>query len=225
MKAYFVTSTGTDIGKTFVASGILRAARKAGRQANAIKPIMSGYNPSFPETSDAGRLLIAMNRPVTADSVAAISPWRYLAPVSPDMAAAMEGRTISLPQVLTFCEAAAASARDMMLIDGVGGVMVPLDRWHTVRDWIAGLHIPALLVAGSYLGSISHILTAAEALNTRGIVIAGVVISESDTSPVRPEDIAAAVTKFLPRTPIHIIHRLMNELAFEKLAWLLDSEK
>jgi dethiobiotin synthetase len=222
MKAYFVTSTGTDIGKTFVASGILRAARQAGRQANAIKPIMSGYNPNHPQNSDAGRLLSAMDRRVNADTVAAISPWRYLAPVSPDLAAAMEGRVISLPQVLTFCEAAAASARDMMLIEGVGGVMVPLDRWHTVRDWIAGLHIPALLVAGSYLGAISHILTAAEALNTRGIVIAAVVISESDTSPVRPEDIAAAVTKFLPRTPIHIVHRMMNESAFEKLAWLLD---
>lgn len=222
MKAFFVTSTGTDIGKTFVASGIIRAARKAGRQANAIKPIMSGYNPSHPENSDAGKLLIAMDKRVTADSIAAISPWRYQAPVSPDLAAAMEGRTISVPQVLTFCEAAASSARDMMLIEGVGGVMVPLDRWHTVRDWIAGLHIPALLVAGSYLGAISHILTAAEALNTRGIVIAAVVISESDISPVRPEDIAAAVTKFLPRTPIHIVHRMMNDLAFEKLAWLLD---
>jgi dethiobiotin synthetase len=222
MKSFFVTSTGTDIGKTYVASGIIRAARKAGRQANAIKPIMSGYNPAHPENSDAGKLLIAMDKKVTADSVAAIAPWRYLAPVSPDLAAAMEGRVISLPQVLTFCEAASGSAPDMMLIEGVGGVMVPLDRWHTVRDWIAGLHIPALLVAGSYLGAISHILTAAEALTTRGIVIAAVVISESDISPVRPEDIAAAVTKFLPRTPIHIIHRLMNDLAFEKLAWQLD---
>lgn len=222
MKAFFVTSTGTDVGKTYVASGIIRAARKAGRQASAIKPIMSGYDANRPENSDAGRLLTAMEKPVTPNSVAAISPWRYQAPVSPDMAAAMEGRIISMPQVITFCEAAAASAPDIMLVEGVGGVMVPLDRWHTVRDWIAGMHMPALLVAGSYLGAISHILTAAEALNTRGIVIAGVIISESDISPVRPEDIASTITKFLPRTPIHIIHRLMNDLAFEKLAWLLD---
>jgi dethiobiotin synthetase len=145
-----------------------------------------------------------------------------MAPVSPDLAAAMEGRVISVPQVLTFCEAAAASAPGMMLIEGVGGVMVPLDKWHTVRDWIAGLHIPAVLVAGSYLGAISHILTAAEALTTRGILIAAVVISESDTSPVRPEDIAAAITKFLPRIPVHIIHRMVNELEFEKLVWSLE---
>jgi dethiobiotin synthetase len=222
MKAYFVTGTGTDIGKTYVAAGIIRAARKAGRQANAIKPIISGYDYNRPETSDAGKLLIAMEKRVTPQSVAAIAPWRYQAPVSPDMAAAMEGRSINLPQVITFCEAAVMSAPDIMLVEGVGGVMVPLDRWHTVRDWIAGMHMPALLVAGSYLGAISHILTAAEALTTRGIVIAAVVISESDISPVRPEDIATTITRFLPRTPIHVIHRLMNELAFEKLAWLLD---
>lgn len=222
MKAFFVTGTGTEVGKTFVASGIIRSARKAGRQAIAIKPIISGFDPLRPEESDAGRLLAAMEMKLTPQTIAAISPWRYQAAVSPDMAAAMEGRAINLPQVITFCEAAIKQAPDMILVEGVGGVMVPLDRWHTVRDWIAGLHIPALLVAGSYLGAISHILTAAEALNTRGIMIAGVVISESDVSPVRPEDVAATITKFLPRIPIHIIHRLMNDLAFEKLAWLLE---
>jgi dethiobiotin synthetase len=222
MKAFFVTGTGTDIGKTYVAAGLIRASRRAGRQANAIKPIMTGYESYRPDVSDAGRLLEAMEKKVTAESVAAISPWRYAAPISPDMAAAMEGRTISLPQLLTFCEAAIKSAPGLMLVEGVGGVMVPLDRWHTVRDWIAGLHIPAILVAGSYLGSISHILTAAEALNTHAIKIAAVVISESDISPVRPEDIASTITKFLPRTAIQIVHRMINDAEFEKLAWLLD---
>ena len=200
MKAFFVTGTGTDVGKTYVATGIIRASRKAGRQASAIKPIMTGYESYRPEQSDAGKLLLAMEKRATPESVAAISPWRYAAPISPDMAAAMEG----------------------MLVEGVWGVMVPLDRWHTVRDWIAGLHIQAILVAGSYLGSISHILTAAEALHTHGIKIAVVVISESDRSPVRPEDIASTITKFLPRTAIQIIHRMINEAEFEKLAWLLD---
>jgi len=222
MNAFFVTGTGTDVGKTYVATGILRASRKAGRQATAIKPVMSGYDPIQPDASDAGQLLLAMEKRATAESVAAISPWRYAAPISPDMAAALEGRAISFAQVITFCEAAIKSAPGLMLVEGVGGVMVPLDRWHTVRDWIAGLHIPAILVAGSYLGSISHILTAAEALNTHAIKIAALVISESEVSPVRPEDIATTVTKFLPRTPIQIIHRMTNDAEFEKLLWLLD---
>jgi dethiobiotin synthetase len=222
MRAFFVTGTGTNIGKTYVTAGIIRAARKAGRRASAVKPIISGYNPQTPQASDPGLLLEAMGKHVSAQSVAAISPWRYAAPISPDLAAAFEGRSINLPQVMTFCRAAVGSAPDMMLVEGVGGAMVPLDRWHTVRDLIAGLNMPALLVAGSYLGAISHILTASEALATRGIIIAAIVISESEISPVRPEEIAATIAKFLPRTAIHIIHRRLNDLALEKLAWALD---
>ena len=72
----------------------------------------------------------------------------------------------------------------MMLVEGVGGAMVPLDAEHTVRDWIAALKHPALLIAGSYLGTISHTLTAAEALLSRGVAIAAIVINESEVSPV-----------------------------------------
>ncbi len=222
MRSYFVTATGTDVGKTFVTAGLIRAVRKAGRQASAIKPIMSGYNPEKPEGCDAGILLAAMNKPVSEQTVAAISPWRYRAAISPDMAAAAEGRVISLPHVLTFCRAAAASAPDLMFVEGVGGAMVPLDSWHTVRDLIAGLQMPALLVSGSYLGSISHVLTAADCLSGRGILIAGIVISESESAPVPPEEMAGTVTKFLPRLPIHIIPRRANELAFDKLVFALD---
>jgi dethiobiotin synthetase len=222
MRSFFVTGTGTNIGKTYVTAGIIRAARKVGRKASAVKPILSGYDAAKPQISDAGLLLEAMGKPVSAQSVAAISPWRYTAAISPDMSAAWEGRSINLPQVMTFCRAAVGSASDLILVEGVGGAMVPLDAWHTVRDWIAGLHMPALLVAGSYLGAISHILTAAEALMTRGITIAAIVISESEVSPVRPEEIAMTVAKFLPRTAIHIIHRRLNDLSLEKLAWALD---
>jgi dethiobiotin synthase len=142
MRAFFVTGTGTNIGKTYVTAGIIRAARKAGRKVSAVKPIISGYNPETPQASDAGVLLDAMGKRVSAQTVAAIAPWRYAAAISPDMAAAFEGRFINLPQVMTFCRAAVASAPDMMLVEGVGGAMVPLDRWHTVRDWIAGLNMP-----------------------------------------------------------------------------------
>jgi dethiobiotin synthetase len=222
MRSFFVTGTGTNIGKTYVTAGIIRAARKAGRKASAIKPILSGYDPTQPQTSDAGLLLEAMGKPVSPLTVAAISPWRYTAAISPDMAAAWEGRSINLPQVMSFCRAAVSVAPDVMFVEGVGGAMVPLDAWHTVRDWIAGLQMPALLVSGSYLGAISHILTATEALMTRGITIAAIVISESEISPVRPEEIAMTIAKFLPRTAIHIIHRRLNDLALEKLAWALD---
>ena len=224
MKAIFVTATGTDVGKTYVTAGIIRAARQLCRRANAIKPVMSGYDSRTPEISDAAVLLEAMGKQVSSESVAAIAPWRYAAPLSPDMAAAREGRSISMPNILTFCRAAIQEAPGTMLIEGVGGAMVPLDVDHTVRDWIAELNMPALLIAGSYLGTISHTLTAAEALLARGGRIAAVVVNESETSPVGLGEIAAAIEKFLPGTGVYIIPRDLNHISFLTLANFLIRE-
>src|SRR5512142_3076249 len=84
---YFITATGTDIGKTFVAEGLARAWRRRGRRVRALKPVMSGYAESDAAMSDAGRLLDACGEHATTETVAAISPWRFEAPLSPDRAA------------------------------------------------------------------------------------------------------------------------------------------
>ena len=94
MAAYFVTSTGTDIGKTFVTAGLIRYLRESNQPVTALKPIVSGYDLSVVETSDPAVLLAALGRPVTADEVERIAPWRFRAPLSPDLAAAREGRRV-----------------------------------------------------------------------------------------------------------------------------------
>jgi dethiobiotin synthetase len=175
----------------------------------------------MPQASDAGILLQAMGKPVNAETIAAISPWRYIAPLSPDMAAAREGRCLKLPDMLTFCAAAIQAAPGLMLVEGAGGAMVPLDAAHTIRDWIAALGHPALLIAGSYLGTISHTLTAAEALLSRGVAIAAIVINESESSPVPLEETAAAIGRFLPDVPRHLIPRHLNNISFLNLAHAL----
>lgn len=218
MKALFVTATGTDVGKTYVTAGIIRAMRERGLAASAIKPVMSGYDPALPWNSDAAVLLEAMGKPVTAETIAALSPWRYLAPLSPDMAAAREGRALSLRDILKFCRTAIRAAPGLMLVEGAGGVMAPLGAEFTMRDWIANLALPALLVTGSYLGAISHTLTAAEALLRRDGKIATIVMSESEYSPVPPEETAERITNFLPGVPLHIIPRHFNDLSFRYLA-------
>jgi dethiobiotin synthetase len=96
----------------------------------------------------------------------------------------------------------------VLLIEGVGGVMVPLDDRHTVLDWIAALEAPALLVVGSYLGAISHALTAEGAIRGRGLAVAGVVIDESADSPVPLDDTAQTMKRFLPhRLPLATVKR------------------
>lgn len=178
-KAHFITATGTDSGKTFVAEGLARALRAQGRTVRALKPVMSGYDETAIADSDAGRLLAACGLHVTKQNVAAISPWRLGAPLSPDRAAAREGRSIDFDALVGWCRAECVLNDDAVLIEGVGGVMVPLDDRHTVRDWIAALGLPTLLVVGTYLGAISHALTALSALREAGVRPALIVINES----------------------------------------------
>lgn len=209
MGATFVTATGTDIGKTFVTAGLIRHFRGNKESAGALKPIVSGYDRSVVETSDPAVLLRAMDLPVSADYVERISPWRFRAPLSPDMAAAREGRNIDFDKLLEFSRNATKDNPGRLFIEGVGGIMVPLDDAHTVLDWMTALRIPILLVTGTYLGSISHTLTALQVLARRNLKVAAVVASESVNSPVPLEETVETFARFsdsigvvgLPRLP------------------------
>lgn len=192
MNSYFVTATGTDTGKTFCTAGLLRA----NPSLQAIKPLLSGYEEGQAADSDSGQLLAAMGQTVTAQNIAAITPWRYKAPLSPDMAAAREGQSIDYAALLGFCRA--ALAKGPTLIEGAGGAAVPLTGAKMTADWIADLDLPVLLVSGTYLGSISHCITTAEFLLRRGISIHAILLNESATAPVPTEETQAALARYLP---------------------------
>ena len=85
--------------------------------------------------------------------------------------------------------------------------MVPLDAEHTVLDWIAALGAPTLLVVGSYLGTLSHSLTATAALRSRGVTIAGIVVSESEEQPVPAAETAATLARFTAPVPVRVLPR------------------
>jgi dethiobiotin synthetase len=212
--AYFVTSTGTDIGKTFVTAGLIRYLRESNQPVSALKPVVSGYDSSVVETSDPAVLLSALGRQITADEVDRIAPWRFRAPLSPDLAAAREGRSVDFDKLISFSRSAIEAATGPLFIEGVGGIMVPLDARRTVLDWMAALKIPVLLVVGGYLGTISHTLTALDVLAQRKLTIAAIVVSESVRDTVELEDTVESITRFagavgvvgLPRLPAGITH-------------------
>ncbi|MCE9570302.1 MAG: dethiobiotin synthase [Rhodocyclales bacterium] len=184
MSAQFITGTGTDIGKTWLACALLRHWRAEGRRVAAFKPVLSGFDPAHPAASDAGALLAALGREAGAAELDAIAPWRFAAPLSPDMAAALEGREIDFDALVAFSRRAVSADFHAPLVEGVGGVMAPLDGTHTVRDWIAASGLPCVLVSGSYLGSLSHTLTALEALAKVGAGVTAIVVNESPDSAV-----------------------------------------
>ena len=190
MNSYFVTATGTDIGKTFCTAGLLRA----NPGLRAIKPLLSGYEAGEP--SDSSALLAAMGQLVTAQTIAAITPWRYKAALSPDMAAAREGQSIDYEALLGFCRV--ELAKGPTLIEGAGGAAVPLTAAKMTADWIADLRLPVLLVSGTYLGSISHCITTAAFLLRRGISIHAILLNESTNAPVPAEETQATLARYLP---------------------------
>jgi dethiobiotin synthetase len=225
MSAYFVTATGTDIGKTFVTAGLVRYLRERGGAVAALKPLVSGYDPSVVETSDPAVLLRALALPVTADEIARIAPFRFRAPLSPDIAAVREGRSIDFDALVAFTREHVTAHRGILFVEGVGGIMVPLDAQRTVLDWMAALRLPVLLVVGGYLGSISHTLTALDVLARRKLSVRAIVVSEGERDTVLLEDTVASIARFANEASVVGLPRLPGGLtehpAFAQLAALL----
>jgi dethiobiotin synthetase len=208
MSAVFITATGTDIGKTFVAVALIRHMRGAGHVVHAIKPIVTGFDQDAWQNADPAALLAALARPITLQEIEGISPWRLQAPLSPDMAARREGRGIDFTQVIEFCRHTLRTHPGLVLIEGIGGIMVPLDQHRTVLDWMSVLRIPIILVTGTYVGTISHTLTSLEVLARRNLDVAAVAVSESRQSAASLEDTLATLERFADSIEVVGIPRL-----------------
>ncbi|MGR4864001.1 dethiobiotin synthase [Caulobacter sp. LARHSG274] len=194
MPALFVTGTGTDIGKTYVSCALIRALKARGAAVDAFKPVVSGFDPRDAAGSDPARLAAALGDPA---GLFRIAPRRYRAPLAPNIAARLEGQTLVLDDLVIDAVARTAELRDgLLLVEGAGGVMSPLTDTATNLDMITALGAPALLVAGSYLGTISHVLTALVALRAARVRVAAVVLSESLDAPDLAQT-AGALAPFL----------------------------
>ena len=197
-RTVFIAGAGTEIGKTYVTAALTRRLRDGGRSVRTVKPLASGvpplHDPGFAE-SDTARLLDAQDIALDTESVEACSPWRFAAPLSPDQAAVLEGRSLDLADLVAWCRAQIACTPGTLLIEGVGGLMSPVTETATGLDWLRALDVPALLVSGSYLGAISHTLTACETLRRHAVPLLAVAISESTGAPAPVGTVAAAIAR------------------------------
>lgn len=208
MAAFFITSCGTGRGKTYVSEKLIREWRADGKGVQVLKPVISGYEPSDAATSDTGLLLAATGEDLSPEAIDRVSPWRYAAPLSPDMAAALEDRTVPVDDIIAYCKTvieAATAQGDQLLIEGAGGVMVPLDETRTMRDLVAALNVPVVLVVGSYLGSLSHAMTALEALRARDIVVDRIVVNETEDSNIPLTETRNTLARFVGEVPLETV--------------------
>ncbi|HEY4029442.1 MAG TPA: dethiobiotin synthase [Caulobacteraceae bacterium] len=224
MAAFFVTGAGTDIGKTWASAQLLRHWRLKGLEPDAVKPVASGYDPARPEDSDAAALLRALGRPVTAETVEAMTPIRLRAPLSPDQAARREGAWISARSAAMACQGPMALAKGPVLVEGAGGAMTPLNDSETMLDLALALGLPSIFLTGSYLGAISHALTGLAAMRARGAAVALVLVNETPGSTVDLHETAETLRSHAHGTPVLAVPRDADDAVWTEAGRLLRVE-
>jgi dethiobiotin synthetase len=196
MRGLFVTGTDTGVGKTEVACAIVAAARAAGLDAVGMKPAQSGVEPGVP--SDAERLRAAAG---DVEPLEAVCPYTFAAPLAPGVAARLEGRPVSLGTIVDAARALAAR-HAAVVVEGAGGLLVPLGERETFADLAAALALPVLVVARAGLGTVNHTALTCEALARRGLAVAGVVLNRATAADDPSVPYNAAEIERLARVPV-----------------------
>jgi dethiobiotin synthetase len=173
MRGLFVTGTDTGVGKTIVAASICAACSEP---VAAFKPVVTGLD-ELPGDWPHDHVLLARaagGRQTPED----VAPYRFGPPVSPHYAAELAGETIEPARIL-----AAARAHDLLVCEGVGGLMVPITTGYLVRDLAVDLGLPLVIAARTGLGTINHTLLTVEAARAAGLSVAGVVMTPWPSEP------------------------------------------
>ncbi len=190
MKHFFVTGTDTEIGKTTVSAGLVRALQRDGSKVAGMKPVAAGFIEQDSQwiNEDVERLRRASNVPLSDGE---INPVALRPPIAPHIAAQQAGAKISLAAIHE-AFAALTNRADRVVVEGVGGFRVPLGPQMDTADLAVDLGLPVILVVGLRLGCINHALLTAEAIRARGLTLAGWVGNGIDPNmKVRDENVQA----------------------------------
>lgn len=199
MKGAFITATGTGVGKTWLASALASACVQRGKRVAAIKPIETGVDP---DPVDA----LELARACGDESLAhARGLYRAKEPLAPYAIEKRGGASVGSLRTLAKRIRELSGKADYTIVEGVGGVLVPIDREHTVTDLAALLDLPTVVVARNALGVLSYTLTAVEALRKRKISVRAIVLNHVERSyagDLSRTSNADVLADHLPRIPI-----------------------
>ncbi|HEY3299886.1 MAG TPA: dethiobiotin synthase [Methylophilaceae bacterium] len=177
-QAYFITATDTDAGKTYIASALVNHFAQLGLKSVGMKPIAAGceWVDGVLQNSDVLQLRQASN--VDAP-LSLINPYAFQPPIAPHIAAQRVGAEIVLEKIQQAFTQLSQRA-DVVIVEGAGGFLVPLNDTQTMADLAANLNIPVILVVGMRLGCINHALLSVQAIQARGLTLAGWVANQID---------------------------------------------
>jgi dethiobiotin synthetase len=192
----FITGTDTGVGKTLVTGAIAALLVRQGRRVAVCKPIATGcvHRREGLVSEDAEWLAHCSQ---TRHPLDLVCPQRYAEPLAPAVAAGRAGAPLDHAAIDRAIRIMSEGA-DLMLIEGIGGIMVPIDASHTVVDLVRWLRVPAIIVARAALGTINHTLLTIAALRQAGIQVAGVVVNRypTDTPPLAEETNPRAIERW-----------------------------
>lgn len=179
-KGIFITGTDTGVGKTYVAAGLARALVRSRVDVGVMKPAETGCR------RRSGRLvprdaLLLIKSSEARDSLSFINPYRFQKPLAPFAAAQLEGKQI-LPLRIMRSYYELARKHDFLIVEGAGGIMVPLRHDYTYRELARDMGLPVLIVARAGLGTVNHTLLTVLSLNGIGLKIAGIVLNQSQST-------------------------------------------
>ena len=186
--SYFVTGTDTGVGKTLISCALLHRFSAQGRRTVGMKPVAAGCDAEG-HNEDALQLLAAGNVAVDYGS---INPYCFRHAVAPHIAAQRAGVLIDLSVIAKSYKKLAAQA-DVVIVEGAGGLLVPINEQQDSADLILELGLPVIMVVGMRLGCLNHALLTAEAIASRGLALAGWVANVIDADMAAVEENVAAL--------------------------------
>lgn len=187
LKRYFVTGTDTEIGKTTIACGLLRAASRTGITTAAAKPVAAGCERTAEGLRNEDALALqACCLPALAYEL--INPVTLEAAIAPHIAASEEGVDLTVEVLAGGCLQVFDRKAEFTLVEGAGGWRVPLNADQTLADLARDLDLPVILVVGMRLGCINHAILTAEAVVADGLKLAGWVANQVDADMSRPSE-------------------------------------
>jgi dethiobiotin synthetase len=205
----FITGTDTGVGKTLVTAALAVGLRRLGRTVGVMKPVETGISPSRVGRSDAAILRAVIE---SEETLGAICPYQFEAPVAPVAAAYAERRNID-PVVIRQVYRLLANRYEYIVVEGIGGVRVPITPKSDVMDLIMSLKLPTIVVGRAGLGGINHALLTVDALRRRRMPPVALVLNR--THPVR-----STVTRLQEKATIEALERqaglpVLGPLAYE----------
>lgn len=184
--AFFVTGTDTGAGKTFTSTVLLHALRQRGLRAVGMKPVASGSE-ATPEGLRNEDALALQAASAPRPDYALVNPWALREPTAPEIAARLDGVEVTMGPIVAAFEALKAQA-DVVLVEGVGGFLAPVNARLDQCELPRALGLPVLVVVGLKLGCINHARMTMEAVRSRGFEVLGWVASDVEPTMIFPDD-------------------------------------